>query len=118
MSKRLTEKVLGARIFANKAMPDARGAWHSLNWITVRQVRSSVRHVAGLSVTFNRSMLASAFERIASDQDFASRRSPVMRKLILMLIRLRMHRLFQLVPATLQPIMDCRVEKTCGPGAR
>lgn len=110
-SKTLTERLLARKIFGSQRVPDPVGTWKSLNWINVVQVRKHVGRLAGLKLTFNRSMLVSTLERIASDPDFASRRSPAIRVLLLMIFRLRMHHLFVLVPAVLQPIMDCRVEK-------
>ncbi len=110
-SKRLTEKLLRRKIFGSHRVPDPSGTWKSLNWINVVQVGRYVRRLSGFTMTFNRSMLVSTLERIASDPDFAGRRSPAMRSLLLVLVRLRMHHLFRLVPAVFQPIMDCRVEK-------
>lgn len=110
-SKQLTERLLGRKIFGSQKVPDPSGTWKSLNWINVVQVGKYVRRLSGFTMTFNRSMLVSTLERIASDQDFAGRRSPAMRGLLLVLVRLRMHHLFRLVPAVFQPIMDCRVEK-------
>lgn len=110
-SKRLTAKLLGRKIFHNPTIPDPVGTWKSLNWVDVIQVVKYVRRVRGLKLNFNRAMLVKTLERIASDQDFADRRSPAMKSLLLMLVRLRMHYLFALIPAVFQPIMDCRVEK-------
>lgn len=110
-SKQLTERLLRKKIFNNPTMPDPAGTWKSLNWIDVTQVAKYVHRVPGLKLNFNRSMLVKTFERIASDQDFADRRSPAVRSLLLILVRLRIHYLFALIPAVFQPIMDCRVEK-------
>lgn len=110
-SKKLTEKVFHRRIFKAKSMPDPAGMWQSLNWIDVLKVWRVARGLAGISATFNRSLLVSTIERIAIDEDFASRRSPAMRSFLLLLVRLRLHRLFQFVPAIFQPIMDCRLKK-------
>ncbi|MGB5012341.1 MAG: methyltransferase domain-containing protein [Candidatus Dechloromonas phosphoritropha] len=114
-SKQLTERLLGRMIFGSRTAPDPSGTWKSLNWINVIRVGKYVRRFSGLKLTFNRSMLVSTLERIASDPDFAGRRSPAMRSFLLMLVRLRIHQLFWLVPAVLQPIMDCRVERTADP---
>lgn len=110
-SKRLTERLLGEKIFASSRMGDPAGTWQSLNWITVPQVKSYVRRLPGLRLTFNRSMLVSTLERVASDPDFAGRRSPALRRLLTMVVSWRMHHLFGGIPAALQPIMDCRLEK-------
>lgn len=110
-SKRLTEQLLGRKIFGSQNVPDPSGTWMSLNWITVLQVVSYVRQLPWLSLKLNRAMLVSTLERIASDPDFAGRRSPMMRRLLAVLVRLRMHHLLGLVPALFQPIMDCHVQK-------
>lgn len=115
-SKQLTERVLGRKIFSSRTVPDPAGTWKSLNWINVVQIKRVVRRLPRLKVTFNRSMLASTLERIASDSEFAGRRSPAIRILTLILVRLRIHFLFRLIPAGLQPIMDCRVEKAADLG--
>lgn len=113
-SKQLTERLLGRKIFGSRTVPDPAGTWKSLNWINVVQIKGVVRRLSGLKVTFSHSMLPSTLERIALDAEFAGRRSPAIRRLILILVRLRIHLLFRLIPAAMQPIMDCRVEKTTG----
>lgn len=110
-SKALTEKVFYRRIFESQNMPDPAGAWQSLNWIGVLQVRRVAAGLKGISASFNRSLLVSTLERVAVDHDFASRRSPVMRSVLLWFVRLRLHQLFRFVPAMFQPIMDCRLQK-------
>lgn len=110
-SKRLTEKVLGRKIFGSKKMPDPSGTWESLNWINVIQLRSIVKRLPRLRVTFNPRLLVSTLERVASDQGFAKRRSPAVRQMLLLLVRLRLHQLLRFMPVMLQPIMDCRLQK-------
>jgi hypothetical protein len=110
-SKKLTEKVLHSRIFENKSMPDPAGMWQSLNWINVLQVRRAARDLADIRATFNLSLLVSTLERVAVDQNFASRRSPAIRSILSLLVRLHMHQIFRFVPAMFQPIMDCRLKK-------
>lgn len=110
-SKQLTEQILGRKIFYSRRVSDPVGTWKSLNWINVIRIKRVVRRLSGIKVTFNRSMLASTLERVALDEEFAGRRSPAMRKLILMVVRLRIHLLLHLIPAAMQPIIDCRIEK-------
>lgn len=117
-SKTLTEKLLGRKILGSQKMPDPIRTWRSLNWINVVQIKRIVRRLSGLKVIFDRSMLPSTLERVALDKEFAGRRSPAIRSLILVLVRLRIHLLFRLVPATMQPIIDCRIEKTTDIEAR
>jgi SAM-dependent methyltransferase len=112
LSKGMTEKIFYRKIFESTKMPDPSGTWRSLNWINTVQISKAARHVRGLEVSFNRLLLVTTLERVVSDRDFASRRSPAMLKLLLILVRLRLHKLFRFVPATLQPIIDCRLLKT------
>lgn len=118
ISKQLTERVLRKRIFRSGAMPDPVGTWASLNWIDVLQVARSVRQLTGLSVRFNRHMLAAMLERLTVDPEFAARRSPLMRRLIAILVKSRVHRLFHLLPASMQPMMDCCIRKSAAPARR
>ena len=110
-SKALTEKVFYRRIFESQSMPDPAGAWQSLNWINVLQVRQVAAGLKGISAGFGRSLLVSTLERVADDPHFASRRSPAMRAILLWFVRTHLHQLFRFVPAAFQPIMDCRLEK-------
>jgi SAM-dependent methyltransferase len=110
-SKKLTEKVLGARIFGSTRVTDPAGTWRSLNWITVPQVAAIGRSLPAVQVQFDRSMLVSAFERILSDPLFARRRSPLVCSLITAMVRMRLHKLLHFVPASMQPIIDCRIRK-------
>ena len=110
-SKRITEMVLSQKIFSRKDMPDPSGTWKSLNWISVLQVRRVSKKLPWLQVTFNRLLLVSTLERISSDREFSNRRSPALRKLLILFVRLRLHQLLRFMPATLQPIIDCRLKK-------
>jgi 2-polyprenyl-3-methyl-5-hydroxy-6-metoxy-1,4-benzoquinol methylase len=110
-SKRVTEKMLGKKIFGSKKIADPAGTWQSLNWINVIQVRKIVQQLPGLKVIFNRCLLVVTIERIASDPDFASRRSSMIRIILLLLLKSQLHRLLQFVPAALQPIIDCKLQK-------
>ena len=109
--KRLTGQVMAGAIFSSTRVPDPSGLWKSLNWIDVGQVRRIVRRLPGLTVTFNRAMLVTTVERVATDPAFAGRRPPSMRLALKALVRLQLHHLLRLLPAALQPVMDCRIEK-------
>ena len=110
-SKQLTERLLGWKIFESQRVPDPSGTWKSLNWINILKVEMCVRRLSGFRVTFNRSMLVSTLERIVSDPEFAARRPPSMRSFLSGLVHLRMHYLLGSVPALLQPIIDCSMQK-------
>jgi SAM-dependent methyltransferase len=109
-SKHLTERLLYRKIHA-RAIPDPSGLWKSLNWINVPGIRRMSKRMGDLKVTFNRAFLVSTLERVASDPNFAERRSPLTRKIILLLVKFRLHHLFRFMPAMVQPVIDCRVEK-------
>lgn len=108
-SKKLTERVLGGKIFSNKTLADPLGTWESLNWIDVIQIRKGIQRIPDLRVEFNRNFLTVTLERIAFDKEFALRRSRWMRVIILALVRLRLHHLASLIPAMFQPVIDCMV---------
>ena len=110
-SKQLTEKALGKFIFSSRRVTDPVGTWTSLNWINVRQVGRYVKQQQGLKLFFNRTILVTTLDRMVTDSEFAARRSVAMRLFLAMLVRMRIHVLFAFVPAFLQPIMDCSVQK-------
>ena len=110
-SKRLTERILSNKILNHETISDTSGTWKSLNWISVLQIRRIVRRLPGIKMTLNRRFLVTTFERLNFDIDFASRRSPLILKFILPLVRLRAHKLFCFIPAMLQPTIDCKLEK-------
>lgn len=110
-SKRLTLRVLRGRILESRKMPDPRGMWESLNWINVPQLRAIVRRMPSLRLDFNPNLLVSTFGRVATDPDFAGRRSPAMRRLILLMVHLRLHTLLRFIPVMIQPIIDCRLTR-------
>lgn len=112
ISKRMTEKVFGAKIFDSTKMPDPSGTWRSLNWINTVQIAKAAKRLPGVQATFNRNLLVSTIERVVSDQHFASRRSPLIRAIFMLLVKSRIHRIFRFMPALAQPIIDCRLLKT------
>jgi len=111
LSKRVTEKLLGKNIFGNKKMSDPAGTWKSLNWINLIQVKRIVYQWPNLDATFNRCMLVATIERIATDQKFADRRSSFVKFILLILLKAKLHRLFRFIPAALQPVIDCKLQK-------
>lgn len=111
ISKKLTERVFSRKIFGATNMPDPLGTWKSLNWINAWRIRRVARRLPWVRVSFNRSLLVTALERIVTDSQFAGRRSPMMRKILRTLVNLKLHRLFRFMPAMIQPVIDCRVQK-------
>jgi len=110
-SKRLTERVFRVKIYEQSGLADAVGLWNSLNWITVPQVRHIVSEHPELTAEFNRQFLVSTLERVGSDERFAQRRSRWVRTLIIVLVKLHIHRLAGFIPAALQPVIDCKLGK-------
>lgn len=108
-SKALTKRFFARQIGGKAGMPDPWGAWNSLNWINVPLIRREVRKSPALHAVFNRSFLVMTLERVATDRQFAARRSVFLRVVIGQLVRLKLHHLFALVPASLQPIIDCEL---------
>jgi 2-polyprenyl-3-methyl-5-hydroxy-6-metoxy-1,4-benzoquinol methylase len=111
-SKQLTECVLRQKIFGNKKLSSPSATWKSLNWINVFQIKKIGRQLHGIQITFNRSFFIASIERLSSDTSFASRRSPVVKKILLFLVKYRLHQLLRFVPAGFQPTIDCRLQKT------
>lgn len=109
-SKSLTEKVFKNKI-VNSPLLDALGTWQSLNWISVRQVSRFVKTMPELTVSFNQQLLVATLARVACDAEFAARRSDGMRIFIKGLLLFRLHHLAGLVPAAMQPIIDCTITR-------
>ena len=115
-SKTMTARFRSRRIFERPDMPDAAEVWRSLNWISVPMVAQAARALAGIDVKFNRQLLVHTVERMASDPQFAARHTGVLRVVLLALLRFRLHRLFGMVPASLQPVMDCSIARPVATG--
>lgn len=113
-SKRLTERVFGARIFGNQRMDDPEGVWRSLNWISVGRVRGACEALGEVTPHFRRSLLVKMLARLGQDREFAGRRSRWMRVAGALLVRMGAHRLAGLIPEGIQPIIDCDMIRTGG----
>jgi SAM-dependent methyltransferase len=110
-SKRWTERLFRKRIYEKAGIPDAAGLWNSLNWVTVRRIKRAVANLPEFRVSFGRQLIVSTLERAVYDRAFASRRSRWMLVPIRGIVALRLHRFLALVPAALQPIIDCSVAR-------
>lgn len=110
-SKRLTERLLRGKIHGRAGIPDPQGLWDSLNWINVAGLRRMARRMPQWRMSFDRSVLPAALERVGSDAQFAMRRSPLVRHAIRWLVRSRLHRVLGWAPAVMQPIIDCRLQR-------
>ena len=109
--KQLTAWFFRARIEHKENMPDPWGTWNSLNWINVPMICGAAKKLEDVHIRFNKGLLVSTFERVGYDQQFTQRRSPLMRAVIPILVRLKLHKLLGLIPATFQPIIDCKLTK-------
>ncbi len=110
-SKQLTEKIFRQKILNNRNLPNPAATWRSLNWVNVFQIRRIGWRLHGIQIHFNRHFFIASIERLVSDINFASRRSPVVRKFLLFLLKYRLHQLLQFLPAEFQPTIDCRLQK-------
>lgn len=111
ISKSLTERILGRKVAGSQAVLDPIGVWKSLNWITVPMVKSVASSHNLKRVDFDKEMLSTMLTRALSDPEFASRRSPVLVMLLSVLVRFRLHKLSNFVPAVLHPVIDCTLAK-------
>lgn len=110
-TKKLTERMLRARIMADTRTGDPVGVWNSLNWITVPSVRRIAAKHPSLAVDFRRGTLEAMLERSIHDPEFARRRSPWMVSLVRAMKATGILRCTSLVPATIQPMMDARIKR-------
>lgn len=106
-SKRLTECCFRQGIHNNRNIPDPSGTWRSLNWITVPAILAVVRNLPGGKVSFRRDLLATMIARAVHDPIFSARRSLWLRKILGIVVKLGLHRLTVVIPARLQPVIDC-----------
>jgi SAM-dependent methyltransferase len=111
LTKEITKKVFHKKIFNNSKMPDPIGTWNSLNWISVLSIKRYLNQQSALNATFNASFLAFTLERVLSDTAFANRRSKWVSSIIITFVKLKLHYFLRFVPASLQPIIDCRITK-------
>lgn len=115
LSKQITAYFLRNKIFKSTAMPDPQGTWDSLNWISVLSIKKIVDTMPGMRVDFGRDLIASTLVRVVTDQEFASRRSKFMRKLLGLLVRCGLHNGIKMLPAVFHPIVDCKIKKMVYP---
>ncbi|WP_029031133.1 class I SAM-dependent methyltransferase [Salinarimonas rosea] len=82
---------------------DAASLWDSLNFITIPAVRRHCR-ARGVSVTFDRGIMERMLARLDNDPEFA-RRQGAMANVARLLVRMRIARLLQVMPADIAPYM-------------
>ena len=107
-TKKLTESLMGWKIFTDKRFPNPRGVWSSLNWITVKKLTNAANRNA-LKIQFNKSILYDTFLRVIYDEKFSSRRSNLIVILVKIVYKLKITRLLKFIPIQFSPIIDCTV---------
>jgi hypothetical protein len=107
-SKALTERVFRRRILASPTVVDPLGTWTSLNWISVTSVRRIVRAALAIEPEFDQTVLHHFVRRARADASFQRRHSPLVRRAFTLLDTVGA---FKLVPASIQPVMSCRLER-------
>jgi SAM-dependent methyltransferase len=112
INKKITQVLLGSKIYENKNISDPKGVWDSLNWISVTQLKLVIKKLNHLEIVFNKKMLAETFQRLTLDDEFSSRRSAIIITVAKMIIFLRLAMLMQYIPTTIQPIIDCTIKKS------
>jgi 16S rRNA A1518/A1519 N6-dimethyltransferase RsmA/KsgA/DIM1 with predicted DNA glycosylase/AP lyase activity len=110
-SKKLTEKIFKKRILSHHVLTDPWGTWQSLNWISVPKIKSIVSQLNNSSVMFSRDLLLKMLERAVVDKQFSKRRSRWMNSIFKSIVSSNLHQLTALIPATVQPVIDCVVIK-------
>jgi hypothetical protein len=105
-SKRLTEWCFGCAIRNSSRVLDPEGTWDSLNWINLIAVRSAVRRMPFIKLSLNRDVLPLTLARAINDPVFASRLSPLVRRLAGWLVMSGAYRFVRWMPLEMQPLMD------------
>lgn len=108
-SKKLTALVFKRRIHQANSIPDPNGLWSSLNWISVLQVRHILEDLHSVSFQFKKEYFMHTLERLTCDKEFASRRSGWLSQMLIVFVKLGLHRLAPLIPAAAQPVIDCHI---------
>lgn len=108
-SKQLTARLFKRFIQDSRRVQDPLGVWGSLNWISVGIVDRACSRIEGIHWSYDRSAVTRAFQRVTTDPQFASRRAPWMRRASKWLVATGAHRLASLIPASLQPAIDCTI---------
>jgi SAM-dependent methyltransferase len=110
-SRSLTERFLWRWIAGSKSVFDPVGAWASLNWISVRQVRRLCRG-SSMAPSFSADILQAFLNRAQIDSGFQARHGVLLIRLVDLLLRSRLLRLSRCVPVAALPVMDCRIVRT------
>lgn len=110
-NKKITEKILGRKIFNDIRFPDPRGVWASLNWISVGKLKRAAQVIRGLEINFNKNVLFNTFQRVLFDEHFSARRSPFIVRFAKIMSNSKIDSLLKFIPVQMSPIIDCIVIK-------
>lgn len=110
-SKRFTERVFGRAIRGSRRMPDPLGVWRSLNWIHVGMIDRCCAQLGDVDWRYDRAFLSRALQRVTHDAEFASRRPGWLLWLCRVAVATGLHRLGALLPAAIQPGIDCNIRR-------
>ncbi len=110
-NKKITEKILGGKIFNDVRFPDPRGVWTSLNWISIGKLKRAAQIIKGLEINFNKKVLFNTFQRVLFDEQFSARRSPLIVRFAKAISILKVDNLLKFIPVQMSPIIDCTVIK-------
>lgn len=111
LNKKITEKILGRKIFNDVRFPDPRGVWASLNWISIGKLKKAAQVIKGLEINFNKNVLFNTFQRVLFDEHFSARRSPSIVRFAKIMSSLKIDSLLKFIPVQMSPIIDCVVIK-------
>ena len=107
-SKSLTAYWFVNKIFKNQSLPDPKGMWESLNWITSKKIRQYGKNKYNLNIQLHKTFVI-LFERMLNDSLFSQRRSRYVANVIVILVKLRLHHLIGLLPVSIHPMIDCSI---------
>ena len=110
--KSLTWRLFRRRILASRVVVDPEGTWASLNWITVKQVRTICQQKFGVAPEFDRDVSYRFVRRAMSDPSFQRRHGRALRAGADVLAATGLIELARLVPAAAQPAMSCLITRT------
>lgn len=112
LTKNLTEKLFKNRINSYHLLNDPLGTWQSLNWISVLKIRKIISETKNLKVTFHRDLFLKMLNRAVTDNQFSKRRSKWMNAIFRSIVSLRLHQLTAYIPVTVQPVIDCEIQRS------
>ena len=96
---------------ASTPIPDAHGLWDSLNWVTLRQIRSWASRRDDVQMRFNPDALHEIWLRAKSDSALLERHSGPLTNAVSLADRVGASRLLRYFPTAVQPVIDGLIVK-------